>query len=229
MNLKLFWPALLLGLTLAFSCTKDDPIDPAGTGFLRVIHGIPDGGSMQVWMDGTLVGSINSYSLSTIFNQVDEGPHQVRMRPAGGNVDLINTSVTVDADRYYSLIVADSLHEIKPSVITEDPVPASGKSKINIYHLGTEVTNTTFTDSNSGAVISADRVFNDQLNNNQLAGYVEVAAGSFTIVARTPGTTGSDGIINTYTQSLLAGKSYTYIWRNPLTPGGIPPFTFIAN
>jgi hypothetical protein len=223
--MKILIPIVAISLALFSGCSKDDPAPQ--TGFLRVLHGVPNASAVEVRLNGTLVGTIGSYSLSLPYSAVNSGSVNVQLRLQGTSTDFLSTPVNVAANTYSTFIVADSVAKLKTSVVLEDPVPASGKAKINIYHLGTVAPAASFT--SNGTVISANRTFNDQQANATVVSYTNVDAGSFILESRQPGTSGTSGIIGTNTQSLQAGKSYTYVFRNPVPPSSIPSITFIAN
>ena len=223
--MKILIPVLAICLGLLSGCSKDDP--QPQTGFLRVLHGVANAPAVEVRVNGTLLGTIGSYSLSLPYSAVNAGSATVQVRLQGTATDFLSTPVNVTANGYSTLILADSAAKLKTSVVVEDPVPASGKAKINIYHLGTVASAASFT--SNGAVISANRTFNDQQSNGALVAYTNVDAGSFVLESRQPGTSGSTGLIGTSTRTLEAGKSYTYIFRNPVPPSNIPSFTFISN
>lgn len=209
------------------SCSKSSST-PAGNGYLRVLHGVPNLGAIEVRVNGTLAGTIGSYALSLPYYTIPAGGATVAIRQSGG-ADISTFTVNVSANSYATLVLADSLNKLKSSIVSENPVPASGKAKINVYHLSTVATDASFTLAGNGAVISANRVFNDQKVSPELAAYVETDPGAITFESRVPGTTGSTGIIGTSNQTLQAGKSYTFVFRNPVAPSSIPSLTFIGN
>lgn len=209
------------------SCKKKDDT-PTSLANVRIVHGIPDGGSLEVRLNNKLVGSIGSYALTTPYTSTVAGTVTVQVRKSGTTTDIVNANFNAATGNYYSFVIADSLSKLKSSVVLEDPTPATGKAKINILHLGNLVNTASFTTS-TGTVLSASRNFNDHQATPTNAAYINTDPGSITIEARTPGTSGSVGILSTTTQTLTAGKSYTFVYRNPVAPSIIPSFTFIAN
>lgn len=209
------------------ACKKKND-NPTSFANVRIVHGIPDGGSLEVRLNNTLVSTIGTYALSMPYSSTVAGTVTVQVRKSGTATDVLNATINAATGNYYSIVLADSLSKLKSSVVLDDPTPASGKAKINILHLGNLVNTASFT-SSTGTVLSTTRNFNDQQTSPLLAAYINVDPGSLTIEARTPGTSGAVGIISSATQTLTAGKSYTFVYRNPLAPSIIPAFTFIAN
>lgn len=208
-----------------FACSKDEDT-PAGDAYIRVIHGVPNEGSLQVDMNGNRVATIGSYSLSSTYTKVTAGNVKVKVT---GTTTLLDVNYQAEKNKYYTVVIADSTNKLKFSYLTDDPIPASGKAKINILHLGTIAPTTSFSSAAATGDISSNRFFNDQLSLSSAASYMNVTPGSYTVEARTPSTTGATGIIVTNTKNLEAGKSYTFVYRNPIAPSTTPTITFISN
>lgn len=209
-----------------FSCKKNET--PAGTAFVRVIHGVPDLGAMEVKFNGATVSTINSYGLSSTYISTKSGNITIEAKGSSASSALSTVSITAAANSYNTVVFADLSASVKPSQTVDDPTPASGKAKINVLHLANTQGNAGFSLS-TGTSIASSRSFNDQQTVANIAAYTNVDPGSVTLEARAPFTTGSVGIITINTQTLQAGKSYTYIFRNPIAPSTTPAFTFIAN
>jgi hypothetical protein len=223
--MKILIPIVAISLVLLMGCSKDDPAPQ--TGFLRVLHGVPDAPAVEVRVNGTLLATIGAYGLSMPYSSLNAGSVNVQFRLQGTATDFFSATVNVTSNAYSTLILADSAAKLKTSLVIEDPIPAAGKAKINIYHLGTIASAASFT--SNGNIISGNRTFNDQQANATVVTYTNVDAGSFILESRQPGTSGSTGLIGSSTQTLQAGKSYTYVFRNPLPPSSIPSITFISN
>lgn len=210
-----------------FSCKKNET-PAAGTAFVRVIHGVPDLGAMEVKFNGATVSTITSYALSSTYISTKSGTVTIEVKGSSASSALSTVSITAAANSYNTVVFADLSASVKASQTVDDPTPASGKAKINVLHLANTQGNAGFSLS-SGTSIAGSRSFNDQQNVAGVAAYTNVDPGSVTLEARAPFTTGSVGIITSNTQTLQAGKSYTYIFRNPIAPSTTPSFTFIAN
>ncbi|HAK12563.1 MAG TPA: hypothetical protein DIW54_04545 [Chitinophagaceae bacterium] len=210
-----------------FSCKKNET-PAAGTAFVRVIHGVPDLGAMEVKFNGATVSTITSYALSSTYISTKSGTVTIEVKGSSASSALSTVSITAAVNSYNTVVFADLSASVKASQTIDDPTPASGKAKINVLHLANTQGNAGFSLS-SGTSIAGSRSFNDQQNVAGVAAYTNVDPGSVTLEARAPFTTGSVGVITTNTQTLQAGKSYTYIFRNPIAPSTTPSFTFIAN
>jgi hypothetical protein len=216
---------VLLSFSL-FSCKKNET--PAGTAFVRVIHGVPDLGAMEVKFNGATVSTVNSYALSSTYISTKSGTVTIEVKGSSASSALSTVSITAAANSYNTVVFADLSASVKASQTVDEPTPASGKAKINVLHLANTQGNAGFSLS-SGTSIAGSRSFNDQQNVAGVAAYTNIDPGAVTMEARAPFTSGSVGVISTSTQTLQAGKSYTYIFRNPIAPSTTPSFTFIAN
>lgn len=219
---------LLLLAALALGACQKDKNNDGGTGFLRVLHGVPDAGAVEVRLNGTLVGIIGSYGLSFPYTAFNAGDLRLQLRRTGANTDLADVNLQVIKDGYATFIISDSASKVRSAYVGEDPTPVTGKAKVNFYHLGTAAPAASFTLPN-GTVVSGSRTFNDHLTNAAAVRYTLLDPGSVVMEARIPGTSGVNGTFGTSTQTLAAGKSYTYVFSNPVPPSNAPSITFIAN
>lgn len=214
-------------LILSFlACKKSDT--PAGTAYVRVIHGVPDLGAMEVKFNGGVVATINSYALSSTYISTKSGTVTIEVKGTSASTALSTVSINAATDSYNTVVFADISSSVKASQTVDEPIPATGKAKINVLHLANTQGNAGFSLS-SGTSIASSRSFNDQQTVAGVAAYTNIDPGTVIMEARAPFTTGSVGIITNNTQILQAGKSYTYVYRNPIAPSTIPAFTFIAN
>jgi len=212
--------------SMLMACKKNG--DDRGTGYLRVIHGVPDIAGLEVRLNGSVVGIIGSYGLSFPYTAFTEGNLRMQLRRSGSTTDIVDVEIAIVNDAYASFIVCDSLAKLRTAFIQEDALPVQGKAKANIYHLGTIAPAASFTLS-GGALVSANRSFNDHLANASLVSYFLMEPGNVTLEARIPGSTGATGVFGSITKDLLPSKTYTYIFRNPVPPSLAPGITFIPN
>jgi hypothetical protein len=221
--------SLLLALVmLAMGACKKDKNKDGGTGFLRVLHGVPDAGAVEVRVNGTLLGTIGAYGQSFPYTAFNAGDVRLQLRRAGTGTDFVDVKLQVIKDGYASFVVSDSVSKVRSAYVGEDPTPVTGKAKVNMYHLGTILPAVSFTLPN-GTVVSGSRTFNDHVINATVVRYTLLEPGSVMMESRVPGTTGFNGIFGTSTQTLTAGKSYTYLFCNPVPPSIAPSISFIAN
>jgi hypothetical protein len=222
-------PLLSLLWLMALSCKKSNDT-PAGTAFFRVVHGVPNAASLEVRVNGTLVGTLGSYGLSLPYQSFTEGNLSVEVRVSGTTTVLSNPTISATANNYYTFVVADSLNKLKSSLYTEDAAPVAGKAKINVLHLGTISGSADFATGGTGSIsLSTNRSFNDQSTSAARAAYTTVDPLSTTIEARVPGAGTPPLVITSITQNLVAGKTYTLVYRNPVGTSTLPSFTLNTN
>ena len=124
---------LLAAAALSAAC--GDSNSTTGAGRLRVVHVSPDAPELAVVLDGDTVASGIAYLGSSDYFSVPEGGHVMQVADASASTPLIDQDVTVADGTDYTVIVGDTLAEIKAFVLTDDngPPPA-GTIRVRAVH-----------------------------------------------------------------------------------------------
>jgi len=107
----------------------------SGKAQLRVVHASPDAPNVDVLVDGKTVLSNVAYETASKYLTVSAGPRKIEVRATGTSQDVINATVTLTRNEYYTVLAVDKLANITPLVLTDDNTPpASGQIKLRLVH-----------------------------------------------------------------------------------------------
>ena len=135
----------VLSMSLA-ACNDDDDVViidevPTPTSDLRIIHGVPDAPTVNVYAGAALLAGLENvdYQVSSPWFTVDEGTYAVRVEAniPGGNVDVITASLSLEGEKSYNVLAVGSAADgsIEPLVVTVDrSAVTSGNVRVQIVH-----------------------------------------------------------------------------------------------
>lgn len=199
------WLPILVVVLLA--CKKSDNAPKSS---VRFIHASPNAPGVDLAPDGQLLVGNVSYGSGTSYYKVNAGGFNVRLYPTGTRDVVLNGDVALQADQFYTIMVADSVAKLKVSVVKDDRTPPpAGKSLIRFFHL---VSNGSTYDFYIGPTpLFTSRSFFDHTTNTSWVGYTSIDPGTYTLVARA--SNGSSTVTTFPSAALAAGKSYTIVMR----------------
>jgi hypothetical protein len=219
MRIRLLTIALtvaLAALTLFSSGCGDDP-----KAFLRVVHASPDAPNVDVLVDGKTVLTNVAYGTGSNYLKVKAGSRKIEVRATGTTADVINVTVTLDKNNYYTALATNFLANITPLLLTDDnTAPPSGQVKARLVHAAPSAPNVDIyvvapgTDINTVSPTVTDLAF------GAATSYLTVAAGSYQVLITPTGT--KDIAIDTGSLSLASGQIRTGVALD--APGGGTPF-----
>lgn len=155
----------------------------AGMGSMRVAHLAPGAPSIDVLVDGARFLINVPYERVTEYNYFPIGAHLIEVVPAGTSGPVVLTvTVHIGLDEEYTLVVADRWPDVTPySFVDDNRLPVTGQARLRVVNAAPSV----------GAVDVALR-YGPELAHNlfagQTGGYLNVAAGSWTLEVRRAGT-----------------------------------------
>ncbi len=197
-----------VGFVLVFSaCNKNSNNNPQTS--IRVMNASPNATSVNLAPDGKVLISAVKYGLVSDYFKVDAGGFNIRMNLEGSVLPFTNTDVVLDADKNYTIVIADSISRLKKSLVIDNlSDPPAGKSHVRFFHLaGNGPTVDLF---KGGTAVFSGRVFNDQ-SNGAGVNYTAIDPGTQTFEVRS---SGSGSIVSLLSNvNLAAGKIYTVVVR----------------
>jgi hypothetical protein len=135
--------SVLLGLVAALACVG--AVFAAGNpAYMRIAHAVANMTDVDVYLDGTGAPRLSNFMFGgvTDYAPVAAGTHQIEVTAAGKPLAsaFISTTVTLDAGGYYTLAaVGDSTKTAPLAVFSDDESIMTGKAKVRLYHLSTDV------------------------------------------------------------------------------------------
>lgn len=176
---KILMMTALLAMSFALAGCSDDNDDATMTGpdlgdgvMLRVVHGSPDAGLVDVYAEGVAMPLLSSvpYAAVSGYLELDAGTYNIQLRPAGasaGSAPVYETGdVTVADGETYTAVAAGLIGSTDPStafrvlLLREDWAdPGVGNAAVRIVHTAADAPAVAIDVGNDGSpeIASLDR------------------------------------------------------------------------
>lgn len=193
--------------------------DPAR---VRVAHLSPDAPAVDILVDGNEVLSNVAFGDVSDYLELDAGTYDISVQIAASDTPIpqLDTSVTVDGGRAYTVAAINELDSISAAVFPDNlAAPLAGKARVRVYHAvpgvaGVDVvtgdgamTTTLISDLGFGEASSLDTAIGGTFD--PLApGYLSVDAGTYDLYV-TPTGVDSTVAITLENTTLTAGSIYS--------------------
>lgn len=92
----------------------------AGSGFLRVVHGVSGDPAVDVFANDTLLAPALKFGEATEHIAVPAGSYKIALRAAGSSTDLVTSDVTVDADKAVTAAALGTADKISVNVVPDN-------------------------------------------------------------------------------------------------------------
>lgn len=131
MNKIIFFCFLILGFA---SCKQDSIVE--STGRIRLVNASYNTGDINLMVEYGKVYATNVQYLNySLFRDFIAGKRKVQITNASGNV-IVDTAITIEENKTYSLFLYDSANNLKYKQITEQFITPTGSScKVRFMHL----------------------------------------------------------------------------------------------
>jgi hypothetical protein len=197
----------LMMLCTPFVACDDDDDDLPSQAQVMVVHASPDAPNVDVRVNNAVVLSNVAFPSNSPYLGVNAGTANFKISPTGTTTYVIDASVDLEADKYYSVFAIDQVSKIKAAVVSDNlATPASGKAHVRFFHFSPNAPAVDIAVKN-GPVVFANRTFNDQSTNASLATFTPLDAGTYDLEVRAAGT--SIVVLNLPGVTVTAGKIYT--------------------
>ena len=175
--------ALALLATIALgACDDDDPIAPATTAQVRVVHASPDAPNVDVLVDGAAVLTNVPFKGSSNYLDVPAGSRNLRVRATGTSTVVIDQTAAVTAGKRYTVLATGRVASIAPLVLEDDLVaPGSGSVKLRLVHASPSAGNVDIYVTAPGASIATVAPTVPNVPFRAASNYLEVPAGTYRV------------------------------------------------
>ncbi len=172
---------------------------------IRVLHASPDAPAVDVYLDGAIVADLTNVPFGGLsgYLTVPSGDHEIKVTPTGTTTAVIETTITLEAGRSYTIAAIGPVTSIAPKVIVDDPQPTAGKVKVRVVHLSPDAPAVDV--APDGAEPSGAIVMNLAYPN--ATGYLTLAPGRYDLELRPTGTT--DVALDLDPLDLESGRAYS--------------------
>lgn len=132
----------------ATTATKKARKTPAarGTAYIRVLHAIPNGPSVDVYVSGQKTLSGVAFKTLSDYMPVPSGKREFKITSAGQTDALLSASKSVTKDKYFTVIAMGTA--AKPTLMFQNESTGkdvAGKARVRIYHLAPDAPNVNVT------------------------------------------------------------------------------------
>ncbi len=208
---------ILSAIAISFASCKDDdettPTPAVTYANVLVTHASPDAPGVDLLVDNVKVNSSAlNFPDNTSYLSVVAGNRNIKVNATGTTTTVIEATLPLAANKYYSIFAIDSLSSISPLVIEDNlATPASGKAHIRFIHLSPDAPAVDVA-LDGGAVVFGDYAF------SEYSDFTPLDAGSYDLEVRVAGT--STVALDLDPVVLTAGKIYTVFARGFLGGSG---------
>lgn len=187
---------------------------PRSVTFLAIYHGAPNAPDVDIFFDNTRINNqgFKYADYSNYFDFITPGNHRLKSTPVNASNAYIDTALTFQENKVYSLFVVDQLQNIDLLVVKDRlVVPATNEVGLRILHLSPDAPAVDVVSSKSS---STPLFTNLDFKKDTL--FRKVATGIQTIQVKRAGT--GEVLLNVPNISLDPGRVYTFIIRGFTTP-----------
>ena len=171
---------------------------------IRVLHASPDAPAVDVYADGARILSDVPFGTISNYVTVPAGAHHLQVFAAGTTTGaVIDTTVTLDAGKAYTIAATNSLAHIQAQVIVDNPMPTAGRAQVRAVHLSADAPAVDVAVRGS----AADAALVKGLVYPKNTGYLNLDPGSYALDVRLAGTT--TVALALPTLDLASGTSYS--------------------
>jgi len=193
-----------------YGCEEDSIINPTTTyGYMSVYHTLAGGPNVDIEINGTVVSSGVSYLQRLPYQQLTSGNN--RLKIIAGSATVIDTTIFLSENKYYSVFVYQNGGNIIPLITTDNLTsPGNTNAAVRFIHLAP---------GTAALDIGADNKATPWFpfyTYGQVADFRPVVGDVYNLYMNQAGT--SSTLANLIDQDLAAGRIYTVIAKG--VPGG---------
>src|SRR5688500_777247 len=211
---------LVAALAITACDNDDDPIAPAATAGLRVVHASPDAPNVDVLVDGTSALTNVPFRTASAYLDVPVGSRNLRVRGTGTTANVIDANATLADGKFYTVLATGRLATITPLVLEDNLTnPAAGNIKLRLVHASPTAGNVDIYVTAPGADIANATPTLANVAFRTASAYLEVPAGTYRVRITPVGT--KTVAIDVNNVALTAGQIRTAVDVD--APGGGTP------
>ena len=198
-------PLLLVGTLLPlFGCQGIS--GPLPTSQVRIIHASPDAGSLDVSQDsGPLAYNLGLGTISS-YVPVATGNYGITADIAGTHQHLVSASSTFLENAQYTVLISNTANALQEVILKDQTQPApAGQVSLRFTDQSTRAGAVDLYLVPTGSTITQVRPILTNFAFTQNTGYINLAAGAYTLIAVPAGTTPTTASGTSYT-----GPAITY-------------------
>lgn len=204
----------ILTLTLTGCLDKDkDTAEPAKVAFVSFYHGSPDAPDLDILINSQRLNVLPfKYSDHSNYLSFLPGSRRIKFTPVNASNAYIDTALTFQVDKAYSLFVVDKLQQMDILVVKDSLVtPAAGNARVRIINLSPDSPEVDLASTGT----SNTTLFSN-LSFKEDSEFKEVTAGTYNFQIKKSGS--ADVVLSVPNVDLVAGRNFTLLFRGFGTP-----------
>src|SRR5438552_3159089 len=192
-------------MLFAVSCSVDNGSDTnPQQGFFLVANISPDSKPLNVYVNGSPLGSGLSFGIYTPYYSTTAGSYTFSFTDSANNTLLSNT-VSIEAQKTYDYYLIDSFSKLKSAFVENDYVlPGTDSVLIRFFNFSPNSAQVTLADAVAGDLFT-NRYFNDQAGSPAYVSYTKMPAGIYNLQLKNV----YDSVLSTRTDTLSGGHVYS--------------------
>jgi hypothetical protein len=208
-----FMGIALMTLTITGCLDDDSPARPNfPVAFVSIYNGSPNGPDLDIQVDNKQINPTPfEYGDFSGYLRFYTGDRNLKFGPAEASSVNIDTTVTFERNKVYSVFVVDEYENASVVVLTDNSdLPAEGKAKVRVIHLSPDAPEIDVAIEGETGVIA------DNLSFKETSSIVEVDADELTF--KVLSADGSEVLLTVPSINLQSRGYYTIIVRGYATP-----------
>jgi hypothetical protein len=190
---------------------------------VRVIHAVPDGPAVDVYVDDELVFENVTYGEASDYQSVSEGTQTVTVTQANESDSVVyEDEIDVESGQTSVAVGGEVAGEIAAVALSDDADPGDNESAVRLAHLAPDAPTVDVTVAETGDVLFDDVEFGNATE------YETVPAGEYELEVRNA-TDDNDGeVVQTVNVTVEDGAAYTAVATGFIDTENAPvdePFT----
>jgi hypothetical protein len=156
-----------------------------GNACVLILHGSPDAGPVDVYVDGELVLEGAVFGVLGDFIPVTAGAHQIQVAPSGAAIDnaIVDAEVDLVEGVAYEVAALGLVEDIRLQALPVDTRPlAPNTSRLRVVHASPDAPAIDLAFTGGDVVV-------DNLEPGEVSAYVDFASDTYDLEARVAGTT----------------------------------------
>ena len=211
---KMKWlPLAAIFLVPLAGCMDDDNevIEPVPTAYVSIYNASPDAPELDISVDNRpIFNQPLGYTDYSRYLNFFTGDRELKISSFNANNTLVDTTVNFEADKAYSMFIADDLDDLTAVVVEDNAdAPEAGEALIRMVHLSPDAPAVDLLDGD-GTSLFANQAF------KQATDFMAVDADTYTLNLNAAGS--SDNVLSVPDATFREGGIYTIIVRGFATP-----------
>ena len=190
MLLSLARGALFAAAIASLGCDDDEnPVAPATTAQLRVVHASPDAPNVDVLLDNAVALSNVAFKGASAYLSAPSGARNLKVRAAGTTTTVIDANANLTPGAAYTVLATGRVATIAPLVLEDNlTAPAAGNIKLRLVHASPSAGNVDIYVTAPNADLATATPTLTNVAFRAASAYLEVPAGTYRVRITPTGT-----------------------------------------